>query len=341
MSKTLIGMTSDGRARYKFEIRFDRKRYRERIVCPKSVANDLYNQWVKDIYNDKIQGKQKFFDILDEYLIWSKVHKSARMHEHEVRHVRFFKEFFGNVSIQEIDRPLVQDCRGHRVQQGVKPATVNRTFSTLSFIFNWAKEREIVSTNPVWKVKLKEENVRVVCLSLEQIKEMIDKSDPYQKELVLLAILTGMRRGEILSLRWKNVNFQARLIQLEGANTKNGLNREIPMPDALVSMLQRKCSQELDSDHVINYRGNPISSINTTWNSLRKRLSFSKELGLRFHDLRHVYATMLLLNGTSIERIKYLLGHRNITTTQRYAHFTGVGDRAWVGNVTTYLSQVI
>lgn len=321
---------------YDFYIRFDGKRHRKRVACPRSAVRDIYRRWEAEVFAGKTKGSRRLFEILDDYLKWEVDNKAERFVSQERHHFQRIKEFFGNVSIGEIKRPTVIDFRAWKLKEGSSPATVNRYLSSLSCFFNWCIEREFAESNPASRTKLKEENKRVILLTPDQIKEFLDCSDAYQKVWAYLAIFTGMRRGEICGLKWSQVNLDAGLIRIEGYQTKSGDPREIAMSETLIRFLQIHRSENPENSHVIMFRGKRVRAIKRSFLSLRDSLPWAKEMKLRFHDLRHVYATSLRQAGVELSEIKELLGHADVRTTERYAHFSQT-KRSTVNKLDTYI----
>jgi len=126
-----------------------------------------------------------------------------------------------------------------------------------------------------------------------------------------------MRRGEILSLEWRNVDLTKRIIRVE--KTKNGKIRFIPINDLLLNELVGLKMNNGGSDYVFLYpkTHNPIKDVKTAFNAAKRRAGIKD---LRFHDLRHTFASRLIESGVDIITVKDLLGHCSVETTQRYTH---------------------
>jgi integrase len=136
------------------------------------------------------------------------------------------------------------------------------------------------------------------------------------------AILTGMRRGEILSLKWDQI--RGGFIYLE--KTKTNESRQIPVSDALEALFKDIRQKDgLRYEHVFTFRGKPIErDLHVGFNAAVKRAGL---VGFRFHDLRHTFASQMVLNGGSLKAVQEILGHKSMTMTLRYAHLTGESKR--------------
>ncbi|MFX0211364.1 MAG: site-specific integrase, partial [Candidatus Hodarchaeota archaeon] len=137
------------------------------------------------------------------------------------------------------------------------------------------------------------------------------------KPIVVTALHTGMRRGEILSLKWDQVNLSKRIIRVE--KTKSGKIRYIPINDVLFEELIKLKKQNGKSDYVFLYprTKKPIADVKTAFNAAKEDAGIKD---LRFHDLRHTFASRLVERGVDIITVMDLLGHHSVVVTQRYTH---------------------
>ena len=244
---------------------------------------------------------------------------------------RFFidsiKEYFGEETLlSNINYVDLETYRNHLktklTQWGTirKPATINREMACLRHIMSKAVEWDIIEQDPFKKGKslhIKENNKRLRFLSEDEIPQLLDACPDYLQNIVECAINTGMRKGEILSLKWGQV--RNGLIYLD--KTKTNEARQIPVNDALNAVFKgiRK-EQQLTSKHVFTYKGKHITdNVKTSFNAAMKRAGI---VGFRFHDLRHTFASQLLLHGGDLKDVQELLGHKSMTMTLRYAHLT-------------------
>lgn len=243
--------------------------------------------------------------------------------------------FGGGCIVQKITPAHIEEFKEYlRTKRNVKNATINRYLETLGKIFSIGVDNEIISNNPMRKVsKLREDNHKIRFLSVEEEKrlfteiereyEVIDKYTRkkkiiqpylYLKPIIITALQTGMRRGEIFNLKWSNIDFEYRFIEL--LDTKSGKARKIPLSDTLENLLN---NIEKTSEYVfVNPQTNqPYVDLKHSFTSLMKS---AKIENFRFHDLRHTVATRLVEKGIDLLVVKEILGHSNIETTMRYAH---------------------
>ena len=145
---------------------------------------------------------------------------------------------------------------------------------------------------------------------------LFDCCASHLKPIVTVALHTGMHRGEILNLKWEQVDVKHGFILLE--ITKNGERREIPIDNTLMIMFN-SMSRGLESVYVFTdpRTGEPYKSVQTSFETALKR---AKIRDFRFHDLRHTFASHLVMAGVDLTSIRELLGHKSLAMTMRYAH---------------------
>jgi integrase len=129
--------------------------------------------------------------------------------------------------------------------------------------------------------------------------------------LVLLAMNTGLRRGELLSLRWSDINLDARLLTVRAETAKSGKQRHIPL-NAEATKVLRTWAGRSEGDCVFG-----VSDVKTAWVALVRAAGLEN---FRFHDLRHHFASKLVMAGVDLNTVRELLGHSDIKMTLRYSH---------------------
>lgn len=130
--------------------------------------------------------------------------------------------------------------------------------------------------------------------------------------VVLLAMNTGLRRGELLSLQWSDVDLEAKVITVQAGNAKNGRQRHLPLNKEALSVITRWARQSNEQGRVFEPRDTKKG-----WNAL---LDAAHIANFRFHDLRHHFASKLVMVGVDLNTVRELLGHSDIKMTLRYAH---------------------
>ena len=199
-----------------------------------------------------------------------------------------------------------------------KNSSINRFLEILSKMFNLAIDNDELTENPLKKVqKLKEDNHRPRYLTNEEEHRLflsINTIAPYLKPIVITALQTGMRRGEIFGMKWCNIDLSNRIIYV--LDTKSGKSREIPISDILYNLL-KLLPQESEYVFTNPQTKKPYVDIKKSFNLVIKQAQIKN---FRFHDLRHTFATRMVMAGVDLFTLMEILGHTNVTTTMRYAH---------------------
>lgn len=236
---------------------------------------------------------------------------------------------FGGRKIRELKRVHVRQYVQHRLDEGVKISTVRRELRLFCAAINFVRlEFELDDMpNPVAKLGLASEEPRVRWLTREEARRLIQEAEngstrPHLACFIRLALNTGCRRGELLNLEWNRVDFDNRRFLLEARHTKARRRRTVPLNDDAVATLQRLRGWQNQyvpgSPWVFGWRqGCSITSFKTSWTSALKHAGIEN---FRIHDLRHTFASWLVMQGESLYVVKELLGHASVTQTEIYAH---------------------
>ena len=236
--------------------------------------------------------------------------------------------FAGN---DEFGAPIFHDKRRH-----LAPATINRYAASLAAVVTWAIKRRIAPkgyVHPCRSVERRTENNEGTrFLSDDERMRLLQackaSSWPRLYLLVLLALTTGARKGELLALRWEDVDM-ARAEALVG-RTKNGDPRVLVLVPAVVEELRRFAGTGKALVFPSPRRSEQAFAFEPRWH---EALATAKVKACRFHDLRHSTASMLAQNGATLLEIADVLGHRQLAMTKRYSHLTTKHKAALIGRV--------
>lgn len=264
--------------------------------------------------------------------------------------------------LPSLNNALLADFASRKIADGLKPDSINRPIQYLRAMLNRAALWEIISASPLEKFKLlrvdtvgvvrfldeaedsrlmaalsareerrKQERLRYIawCMDRHQAPPAPYKGvyTDYVQPLVITALNTGMRRGELFSLCWGDVDLDRRIITVMASGTKSGKTRHIPINNKLNSVLSEwqeqskevKKLQKKDLVFASKINGGKLDNINKSWNGL---IEDAQITSFRFHDLRHTFASKLAMAGVDLYVIKELLGHQSYQMTQRYAHLS-------------------
>ena len=282
------------------------------VVLQKRKVQIAENRFLDVRKNEKVLLKDMAKLYLEAY---SKPNKrSARRDETSIRNLN---SILGGRYLHEVT-PLDIEKYKLKRKEKVTNATVNRELQCLKHIFKKAVEWGKISDTPAAKVKLlKERNTRIRYLEEEEIKVLLEASPGHLKSIIITALNTGMRKGEILGLKWKDIDFRQRVICL--LDTKNNERREIPVNDILFKALLAVRKNPASAYVFCKKDGTPYSNVRSSFETAKKKASIKD---FRFHDLRHTFASHLVMAGVGLRTVQELLGHKTIDMTVRYAHLS-------------------
>ncbi|MFH0732203.1 MAG: site-specific integrase [Candidatus Omnitrophota bacterium] len=298
------------------------KRKREKIGPSKALAENVLHKRKIEIAENKYldirkEQKIKFEDFTIEYFnLHCKPNNKSCM-GFDRHNINALKKFFSGKHLYEITPLSVEKFKAERAQE-VSAATVNRNLACLKSMFNRAIEWGKAKENPVKKVKLfRENNKRLRYLEKEEIVKLLANSNKHLRSIVVVALNTGMRKGEILGLKWQDVDFRRSIIFL--LNTKNGEKREIPINEQVKTALIR-VRKHPESPYIF------CKADGTHYGNVRKSfftaVKKSGIINFRFHDLRHTFASQLVMSGIDLNTVRELMGHKSLQMTLRYSHLS-------------------
>jgi len=243
-----------------------------------------------------------------------------------------WRDYFGDRPVSSLTRPDISRYIDFRRMHGLSNSSINREISVLSAAINYAVKRWGWNiSNPVSGLYLKMPEGRTRWLTREEASRLLavarESRAIHLHDFIRLALNTGMRRGEMLRLEWRRVDFTAKRILLEGIHTKNGKRRYVPLNrtalDALRSRLHFRDQKVPGSPWVfLQKNGKPVLQVGFAF---RQALEKAGIEDFHIHDMRHTFASWLVQEGVPLSELRDLLGHSSITQTERYAHLAPGG----------------
>ncbi len=301
---------------------YKNRRVRRVIGESKKDAESAMIRIKNDILTEKYgfarRKKQILFETftIEYFELHSKEKKSC---ETDKYHIARLISFFNGKILSSITPDLIERYKSKRKQE-VSGATVNRELACLKNMFSKAIVWGKAYNNPVKKIEFyKENNIKDRVLTNEEIKRLMETAShsesAYLKLFLIIALNTGMRRSEILSLKWENVNFAKRFVLIE--DSKSGRSRKVPMNEIVIGSLKKV--DKIDKYVFFNAQTKTrIKEIKTSFITACRR---AKIKGVNIHALRHTSATKMINDaGVDIVTAGKILGHSSIKMTLRYCH---------------------
>lgn len=321
----------------------------------REIARDKLAEFFKGVDPNRKRAKdQTYIRFLEnEYKQWL----VQNLRTGEATFDRLKKSFpeLHDLKLYEVNPFLIEKWRSRRQKNGMKPASINRELADLRACLNRAVQWELLEKHPLEKVRPSklDNNSKPRYLTEYEEKCLRQKLDEREQELIegresfnrwrvdrghtpyislkkfayadylkpaaLLTINTGLRRGELFGLKWSDIDFDQKVLTVAAATAKTGKTRHIPLNEEAYKILRHWKTQDgIKSLYIFSGKnGAPFKDLKGSWNRLLKKAEISD---FRWHDLRHHFASKLVMAGVDLNTIRELLGHNDYKMTLRYAH---------------------
>ena len=273
--------------------------------------------------------------------------------EQAARLCRVFGPTFDALRLDEITAFAIERWRSGRLTAGAAPATVNRDLAVVKAALARAVEWGLLTTHPLTTVRLakldrggivrylspaEETRLRAALAARDAVRRAERATaNAWRRDrgyalwpaygtytdhlapLVLLALHTGLRRGELFGLRWRDLDRTRAVLAVRGNEAKTGQTRHVPLNSEARAVLEAWRPTHVDAGAYVfpGEDGAPLADIKSAWLPIVKA---AKITGFRFHDLRHTFASKLVMAGVDLNTVRELLGHADLKMTLRYAH---------------------
>lgn len=279
-------------------------------------------------------------ELIDRYLV--DVLPQKRDTRNPARYLAWWRKQLGVYALSDLTPPLVAEYRdklaaGYPGDAPRSPATVVRYLAALSHCLSVAvKEYQWLDDSPMRKVaKPAEPRGRVRFLSEQERAALLSaceaSANPYLLSVVVLALSTGMRAGEIMALEWRDVDLARGWLTLR--ETKNGDMRGVPLAGRALELVKEHARTRHRVDTPLLFPGKTPGKpmdLRQPWEKALKQAGIED---FHFHDLRHSAASYLAMNGASLNEIAAVLGHKTLAMVQRYAHLSESHKAGVVGRM--------
>lgn len=261
-----------------------------------------------------------------------------------------------NVKVGSLTVDLIEKRREEMKSRGNKATTILRREGVLRAALNWGVRRKLLSCNPLAELErikvldakeivryLTEEEEQRLYTALHKRDQQIRKGREsyakwlkdrgrdaplkqgsyvdYLEPMIILSLKTGIRRGAMFHLEWRDVDFDNRVITVRAEICKNGKMRRIPLSETAYNTLL-KWREQCSSEGIIfpsPQTGKELDNVSTSWGNLMKA---AKIENFRWHDMRHTFASRLVMAGVDLNTVRELMGHGDLKMTLRYAHLS-------------------
>ena len=235
-------------------------------------------------------------------------------------HIALFLAFFGDRPLNQVTPQRVEEYKASR-KSHVKDATINRELACLKSIFSKAVLWGYAGENPVKKVKLFREELKPVkVLTPEERRRLLECSPAWLRPVIVAALKTGMRKGEIRNLKWADVDMANSNIHVR--RTKSGKMRVIPIHPELFEVVEELRRHKVGEYVFVGERGQKLEEGSQLRSSFEAAVRKAELGAFTFHDLRHNFASELVMKGADLRTVQEYLGHSTLMMVQRYSHLS-------------------
>jgi len=278
-------------------------------------------------YHDKLKAelwdlarlKRKPKRTWDEAALrWLKEKAHKKSYRDDVSRIRWFTPYLRGKTLDQVSRDMIDRIISRHLARRSN-RTKDLYVALIRAIFRKAmREWEWIEHMPAFRTYSRGGKGRVRYLTHAEADALLDRLPEHQREVVLFALSTGLRQGNILRLRWEQVDMARRIVTIGDGETKNGEALGVPLNEAALGVLERQRGKH--RTHVFTYRGARLRSANTrTWRAALKACGIED---FRWHDLRHTWATWLRQNDVPTWVLQELGGWKSETMVRRYAHMS-------------------
>lgn len=280
----------------------------------------------KGVVLSAFEKRKITFDQLKEK--YCEIQKGVRSFEVSKKHfINAVSEYFKGKKLFQITPLEIEQFKKVRKEtpvRGGKPrsdVSVNRELEVLRHMLNKAVEWGMLDENPFTRFKqsifFEERNDRVRFLEEDEIRRLLEVSPPYLANLIKAAIFTGLRKGDLLNLRWSDVNLERGFLVYREQKKREKLGFKYLNSDMIALLMD---IPKGESEYIfLGPDGKPLKDIKRSFHTALRKAGIKD---FRWHDLRHTSASHLLMRGASLKAVQEHLGHTTIAMTQRYSHLS-------------------
>jgi integrase len=329
------------------------------VAQARSLAQDVGGRVIRgeNVKKEKPAPKFTYGDFLkNHYEPW--VISQRKSGQETMRSINAAFGFLMSQPLEDLSSIELEQWRTKRIREGRKAATINRLMVALKASINWAVNHDLIKENPLARIgRLKESdsNVKVRYLSDEERgrlmaalderekrlrdgrqshneylttreretkPELNGKFADYLKPMILVSLYSGLRRGSLFGLKWSDIDFYTKTMTIRPDNDKPEKTLQLPMNSVVVETLAawKEQSNPVEDEALVfpsPVSGGELNNVKKSWANLLKEAQITN---FRWHDMRHDFASQLVMKGVDLNTVRELMGHADMKMTMRYAH---------------------
>lgn len=295
---------------YWLDVQINGKRVRESLKTgDKKEASRLHDIRRGELWRIGVGGEKPRKTLVDAFVRWLREKDSKRSLSDDQDKVRYFSQRLGHLQLSDLTRDAIEDA----LPADVKPATRNRYRALIrSVLLAAEREWEWIDRAPILRTET-EDNIKEAYISREQAERLLAELPAHWRPLVRFALLTGLRRGNLLGLDWSQINLDAGTVTIAASDFKTGRRVVLPLNSAAKAVLSNL--EGIREGRVFHVH----AITNRTWHAACRRAGLPA--GFRFHDLRHSFASWHAAAGTDMLTLQHLGGWSSPAMLKRYVAF--------------------
>jgi integrase len=281
----------------------------------KAKAQEYHDRLKAEMWEQARLGVKPRRTWKEAVIRWLQETSDKRTHQDDIAKLRWLDAFLKDCHLDEITLSKVDEIRVAKLKEASK-STVNRYLALVRSILRKSRD-EWEWVDKVPKIKLySEPRGRERALTPEQVKQLIAELPEHQQDVVLFALLSGLRQSNVVGLEWSWVDLDRNHLCIPPERSKNGQPIPVFITDSMAAILRKQIGKH--KKRVFTFRGKPIANANTrAWRNALKRAGIEN---FRWHDLRHTWATWHRQAGTPTHELQRLGAWQSTVMVERYAH---------------------
>jgi integrase len=291
----------------------------------RAQAQELHDRLKAEVWRRQKLGDRPRYLWNDAVVRWLKETAHKATHEHDKAKLRWLDAHLHGRPLDTINRAMIDAITQAKLATGAANATVNRTLAVVRAILRRCeRDWEWLDKAPAVRL-LKEPTKRVRYLTRTEADRLLSELPPHLADMARFALATGLRAANITGMQWDQVDLERRMAWVHPDQAKARRAIPVPLNGEAMTVLQKQLGKH--RDNVFTFKGNPVAATTTkAWYAAVKRAQVQP---LRFHDLRHTFASWHVQQGTPLSVLQELGGWQSPAMVQRYAHLGAEHLAAW------------
>lgn len=283
----------------------------------KQEAQEFHDRLKADAWRKEVLREKPARTWKEAAVRWTQETAHKKDHERDLKKILWLDQFFGSLSLGDINEDLIEEIIEVKRDEGAQPPTINRWLALIRAILRTAVNKWRWIDSMPYIPRFKETEGRERFLSRQEADRLVTALYPAYRDPARFSLATGLRQSRVLRAKWSEIDLARREMTIPGIKMKNGRPLQIPLNDDALEVLVRQ--QGCHPVYVFTDEGEPVFSIDSKkWKAALKAADLDD---VRWHDLRHTWSSWHVQAGTTLLQLMELGGWKSFVMVQRYSHF--------------------